>query len=231
VPNQQTSAKRKQPGQPQRRPGRPRASDSSQLGDPRNRLEKVAIQVFSQHGYDAVSTGEVARAAGLSQPLVHYHFGSKEQLWKAAMTLLMRDLGARFPMNIGELKDLGPVERLKVITRRFITMSSSDPTLARIMMHESLARSDRLTWLVDQFLKRAYAEFDDTLRAGIEQGLIRDIPLYAIANIIVNASSFIFACDALVDQVYGVDVNSPDRVDEMSDAIMAILFRGLLSPG
>ncbi|MCB1395279.1 MAG: TetR/AcrR family transcriptional regulator [Rhodobacter sp.] len=230
MPNQETSAKRKKTGKPQRRPGRPRASDSSLQEDPRSRLEKVAIQVFSQHGYDAVSTGEVARAAGLSQPLVHYHFGSKEQLWKAAMTLLMRDLGARFPVNMGELKDLGPVERLKVITRRFITMSSSDPTLARIMMHESLARSDRLSWLVEHFLKRAYAEFDEAIRAGIDQGLIRDIPLYAVANIIVNASSFIFACDALIDQIYGVDVTGPDRVDELSDAIMDILFRGLLSP-
>lgn len=189
---------------------------------------RVAIKIFAKYGYDAVSTGDVARAADLSQPMVHYHFGTKEKLWKSALTHHMRELGSRYPVDMVELKDLGPVDRLKVLTRRFIRMSGSDPTLSRIVMHESLAHSERLDWLVDRYLQRGLSEFDEAVKEGIEQGLLRDLPIYIVTNIVVNASSFVFCTDTLVERAYGVDVTKKDRIDEISDSIVDILFKGLM---
>ncbi len=116
-----------------RRPGRPAIENSSTREESRRQLERIALRIFAEHGYDAVSTGDVARAANLSQPMIHYHFGSKEKLWEAAMIRLFHDLGDRFPLESAMIKDLGPVDKLKVITRRFIHMSASDPTLAKII--------------------------------------------------------------------------------------------------
>lgn len=212
---------------PKRRPGRPRASDAAHKEDPRSRLLRVAIEIFSKYGYDAVSTGDVARAADLSQPMVHYHFGSKEKLWRSALSYHLKDLGSMYPVDIVELKDLGPIDRLKVLTRRFMRMSGADPTLSRIVMHESLARSDRLDWLIDRYLKRGFTEFDEAVAEGIQRGLLRNLPVYVITNTIVNASSYVFCTDALVKRAYGVDVTERERIDEMSDAIIDILFKGL----
>ena len=212
-----------------RRPGRPKAADMIGQEDPRTRLEEVAIRVFAQHGYDAVSTGDIAREAGLTQPMVHYHFGSKEALWKAAMTRLMHSLGTRFPTNTTELKDLGPIDRLKVMTRRFILVSGFEPTLSKIILHESLSRSERLEWLIDQYVRRGFGEFDDVFNAGIAAGLIKDLPLYAITNSIISASSCAFAFAAVVDRVYGVDVTAAERIEEIADTLIEIVFHGVVS--
>jgi len=196
--------------------------------DPRTRLEEVAIQIFAQHGYDAVSTGDVARAAGLSQPMVHYHFGSKEALWKAAMIRLMRTLGTRFPTNSSELKDLGPIDRLKVMTRRFILLSGYEPNLAQIIIHESLSRSERLDWLIQQYVRRGYSEFDTVLTDGIEAGMIKDLPLYAITNSIISAASCIFCFSPVVNTVYDVDITTSERVQEVADTLVEIVFHGIV---
>ena len=42
----------------------------------------VAKDLFVQHGYDGVSTTQVAKAAGCNQALVHYYYRTKQNLFK-----------------------------------------------------------------------------------------------------------------------------------------------------
>jgi len=46
----------------------------------RERIEKEAITILSEKGYDATSMREIAEATGISKPVVYYHFKSKENL-------------------------------------------------------------------------------------------------------------------------------------------------------
>lgn len=196
---------------------------------PADRLIQVAIPLFAKFGYEAVSTGQIARAANLSQPMVHYHFQSKERIWKAAMDNLMLDLSRSFPNRRDELKDLEPVARLKVLTRRFILMSAADSTLSRIILHESLAQSDRLAWLVRRYVSRAFRDFDEAIHQGVETGVIKKLPEFAVANTIVSASAFTFCLTALVKLVYQANLTEEQTIQEMADTIIEILFNGLVA--
>ena len=160
--------------------------------------------------------------------MIHYHFGSKYLLWKAAIDRLMFDLEARFPTNRDELQDLDPVSRLKVLTRRFILMSAADPDFSRIVIHEGLSRSERLTWLVNRYLKRGLKGFDRILQAGMDEGAIKKLPLFAMTNTLVSASAFTFCLAAMVDQVYRVDLTKAHAINEMADTIIDMLFNGIL---
>ena len=73
------------------------------------RLLKSAIDAFAKHGFDAVTTSLIAENAGMAQSMVHYHFKSKEQIWKAAIEQLMRDLSERFPRQ-GRVERSRPCE-------------------------------------------------------------------------------------------------------------------------
>lgn len=46
----------------------------------RQHIANVALQLFGERGYDATSTQQIAKAAGVSEALIFKHFGSKEQL-------------------------------------------------------------------------------------------------------------------------------------------------------
>jgi AcrR family transcriptional regulator len=50
----------------------------------RERILAVAQELFAEHGYSAASTRAIAQAAGVNLAQLHYHFGAKRDLFKAA---------------------------------------------------------------------------------------------------------------------------------------------------
>ena len=57
-------------------------------GDPaltRERILAAAREAFAESGYDATSMRRIAAAAGVDPALLHHHFGTKEQLFLAAL--------------------------------------------------------------------------------------------------------------------------------------------------
>ena len=73
---------------------------SAETGSRRGRSSKVtretilrtALQEFAEQGYEGATTASIARKVGVTQPLVHYHFGSKEALWRATVDSIFGDL-------------------------------------------------------------------------------------------------------------------------------------------
>ena len=61
----------------------------------RERLLREAITAFSRDGYAAVTTRAVALGAGVNIATLHYHFGNKEGLYRAAVDAVYERLRAR----------------------------------------------------------------------------------------------------------------------------------------
>jgi AcrR family transcriptional regulator len=201
--------------------------DKTPSATARQRILVIAVTKFAQHGFEAVSTGEIARAADMSQAIIHYHFGTKEELWRESISFMMTDLDQRFPIHMSELHDLDPLMRLKVMIRRFIALSAHQPDLARILVHETLAESPRLKWLVDTFVRRRLLALDDTLQQANAAGTTKLIPTYIATSAIVNACSFMFSLAPLVRMVHNVDVQTDQAVAEISDNLLEMLLNGL----
>jgi AcrR family transcriptional regulator len=61
----------------------------------RARLVGAAVTAISQHGWDRVTTRQVAMLAGVNPGLVHYHFASMDALRReAVLEALAREVGA-----------------------------------------------------------------------------------------------------------------------------------------
>ena len=50
----------------------------------RDRILDMAQALFAEHGYSAASTRAIAQGAGVNLAQLHYHFGAKRDLFKAA---------------------------------------------------------------------------------------------------------------------------------------------------
>lgn len=61
-------------------------------GGARERLIEAAAPLFAEQGFDAVSTRSLARAAGVNLSAITYHFGGKENLYKAVIQRFVDDL-------------------------------------------------------------------------------------------------------------------------------------------
>ncbi|WP_155058145.1 TetR/AcrR family transcriptional regulator [Streptomyces blattellae] len=85
-----------------RRRGRPRRTESA---DTRDRILNAAREEFSERGYEKTSVRAIAKAAGVDSALVHHYFGTKEQVFEAAVevafqpALKVRDVVIEGPLD------------------------------------------------------------------------------------------------------------------------------------
>ena len=49
----------------------------------KEKIMKAAAKLFSERGYDKVTTREIAKAAGINSASIYYHFTSKDELLKS----------------------------------------------------------------------------------------------------------------------------------------------------
>ena len=52
----------------------------------REQLLDLALDLFAKQGFEATSTQQIAKAAGVTQGLVFHYFGSKEGLLSAVLS-------------------------------------------------------------------------------------------------------------------------------------------------
>ncbi|MBL8571151.1 MAG: TetR/AcrR family transcriptional regulator [Phreatobacter sp.] len=214
---------------PKRPPGRPRNSERDRPDQTRDQLLDASITLFARYGFDTVTTGQIAEAAGLTQSMVHYHFGTKTKLWEEAMRRLMRRRGRLFRATPADLAGLDPLGKLKVLTRRLIEANAANPDHVRIVVYEATTRSPRLKWLIDNFLAPGFGVFDQAVREAMDSGAMRRAPVHDITNAVTSAASLSFALHTIVKDMYGVDLGQQRAVASFSDTLIDILFDGLLA--
>jgi len=51
-------------------------------GSAKDAIRAAAVELFARKGYTATSTREICQRAGVTKPVLYYHFGNKEQLYE-----------------------------------------------------------------------------------------------------------------------------------------------------
>jgi AcrR family transcriptional regulator len=69
-------------------------ADHDQGGNRRARLVAAALKLFSERAYDSVYIDDIVDEAGVAHGLVSYYFGSKRNLYVAALEQVLSDLQA-----------------------------------------------------------------------------------------------------------------------------------------
>ncbi len=87
-----------------KRPGRPRGTS-----DTRERILANARELFARNGIDKTSIRSIAAAAGVDSALVHHYFGTKEQLFAAAINIPIDPMAVLVPLRDTPVDELGRV--------------------------------------------------------------------------------------------------------------------------
>jgi len=77
----------------------------------REQLLDCAAELFARHGYARATTAELARAAGVTEPIIYRHFDSKRDLFIALIERTGRETLAEWKQHLAGAED--PAERLR----------------------------------------------------------------------------------------------------------------------
>ena len=136
----------------------------------REQLISVATRQFAKFGYDATTTDTIAKSAGVTEPILYRHFGSKQELF-IAITREVSEQTLRHWRELIETID-DPAEQLREIARQFPEHLKQMGDAYRVIHNALTTSRDRKVIAV---LREHYHQMETFFCAMIETGIQRKV--------------------------------------------------------
>jgi AcrR family transcriptional regulator len=204
---------------------KPRARVARPSAKPtRDRIVAAATDLFSERSFDGATTREIAARAGVTQPLLNYHFRSKEELWRAAVDSLFVLLNRTLDERTTGLRGVDEVTSAKLRVREFITFSARNPQLHRIIMQESKTDGPRMDYLVDRHVRPIYERTTELFEALARQGAVPPIPATHLYYILTGAGPTMFVLAPECRRLSSLDPSDDAVIEAHANAVCLLLF-------
>lgn len=204
--------------------GRPPALDGSVPTD--CELLDAALDAFAERGFAATSVREVGRKLGVSHNLIPQRFGSKEQLWYAAVDHGFSALTIDLIESYEAPED--DVERLRAMIRHTVAVHARRPALVRIISQEAIAPGPRLDYVFERYI-RPVADAGSAVLADLRsRGRVRTESVALVYFFMIHGAAGPSALPGLAARLgIAVDPDDPDAVHGHVTAAVDLLLGGL----
>ena len=135
-------------------------TSSGREDETRARLLDAAGEIFSCKGFHAATVREITKTARANVAAIHYHFGSKDRLYLAALEHAHAEAMRLYPPELGLPPDASPETRLYAYVRALLlrlTEKNRHAWLSRLMAREMAEPTPNLAVVVERCLAPASA--------------------------------------------------------------------------
>lgn len=147
------------------------------------RIKEAARKVFTQKGYAAARTRDIAEEAGMNLALLNYYYRSKEKLFELVMLESIKDffLGLTGILNNPDT-ELG--EKLELLADSYISMLIREPNFPLFMLSELQANPDKLIELTGtkDFMNKSV--FFQQMAVHLKKNKMNFSPMHVVMNMI-----------------------------------------------
>lgn len=172
---------------PPRGPGRPRRQDGRAQDDLRDRLLDIAVTLFARDGVGPTTLAAIAREAGVTAPMVHYHFKTRDQLLDAVVEARIRPLvdevtGPALAVIASDVHLPDLAQTVAGVAQRMVAVASATPWFPTLWIREIATEGgqlrerviqrialERATVLVERF---ARAQAAGVINAALQPPLV-----------------------------------------------------------
>jgi AcrR family transcriptional regulator len=211
---------------------------TKRLSGPERRLQILdeASRLFAFRGLHGTTTKEIAKAAGISEPVLYQHFKNKEDIY-FELELLCKNQTAYFRQAIQELGD--GIDTLVMITYLLVRVISfsKDPGVAskpksygsaeillRLMGYSFLADGRFARSLVENCIGAFFEQWHESYKVAFKEKQlniekIEEVSLWFAYEAIIGFGFFVLPTDRMVDKVRDSD--------DAAKAATLFLLRGM----
>jgi AcrR family transcriptional regulator len=148
---------------------------------------ECACQIFSKGSYRGATTAEIARAAGVTEPVLYRHFASKRDLYLAALTAAWAECREMWEATIAEETD--PALWVMAMGRSYFAAKDKRGAVANLWVQALTEASDDPE--IRRYIRRHMREVHEYVATVIRQsqelgGILRDRDADAEAWIFIS---------------------------------------------
>jgi AcrR family transcriptional regulator len=201
--------------------GRPRIHEDDVL------LE-AAFKAFAADGYEGMSVRTVATELGLSHGALNRRFGSKWNIFEAAITHgfanMIAAMQAERAARQAPADDLAAVREL---IRSFMVVNETRPEFCQLMNMEGLRRTPQLELILQQSLGTLVPDFSALLRRLEAAGVIYPISMRALFFLVAHGAEAAFSLTGISSYFDKLDghLDAQAHIEDMTDLIMRGITR------
>jgi AcrR family transcriptional regulator len=144
----------------------------------REQLLRVAMTLFSNHGFRGTTTKEIAHAAGVSEAMVFRHFATKEDLYAAILDYKACSGGGSFDpavMAAEAIKQKDDRLVFETLALGALNYHDQDPEFQRLLLHSALEKHKLAQMFFDEFVLKVYHFLGSYIRERQRDGALIDI--------------------------------------------------------
>lgn len=204
-----------------RKRGRPSSKKEIDLA----KVLEIAIKSFANNGFAGTSMNTIAKEAGYTKAVLHYHFDNKENLWKEAVLHLDKKLIQRYEEIRGYFKDLEGLALMKAYTRQYIYFCAEHPEYFKLVFHEMCTKTERATWLLEEILPNALNLYiGENKKIKDDKLIFKGYPVANISAILFGAANTFFINAFQMEQMFGVNPFEKAEIEKHADIVIDLLY-------
>ena len=189
----------------------------------KNEILEAALLAFSRDGFDSASLPKIAEIANVAHPLIHYYFGSKDNLWRETVEYAFGGLIAEATAIEAASRGLSPAHRLRVIVQAFAQFAARYPNHLGLIMAEMRSDSERLVWLRENYIKPFVGRLRRALKNAQEQNEIKKIPIDHLSFILIGSIVLYFSINLDSPK----NVKSEDLANLHAKWVLEVILNGI----
>jgi AcrR family transcriptional regulator len=135
-------------------------------------LIETAIRLFSRGSYRGTTTADIARAAGVSEPILYRHFASKRDLYLAALDHVWERVRGSWETCLLQTPDVR--SGMEAMGRGHYSIRDSKLQLAELWVQAltEAAEDQELRRHLRRHMREVHGFVADMIRRGQEQGVL-----------------------------------------------------------
>jgi len=186
----------------------------------------AATELFLEKGVDRTSVREIANKAGINLALMNYYFRSKENLFDAIFTMLVKK-NTRKLIKILD-SEVGLEEKIRKYVEAYIDMLSDNPLLVSFVMAIVHRSQDRITQMKAISSLYSTPKFAQQVFEENKKGTIRHTSPTQLFVDMLSLITFPFAIKFLIQDKTGYDEEQfkafiEERKTRIPDLLLASL--------
>lgn len=126
------------------------------------KIVEAARKIFTQKGYAATKTRDIAEEAGINLALLNYYFGSKENLFKLIVTEKFEDLFGLMSPILSD-KDITLEEKIRTLVTNYTKLLTENEDLPIFVLNELKNNGSIFDHILQQARTMSQPILDDQL--------------------------------------------------------------------
>jgi AcrR family transcriptional regulator len=201
------------------------ASRSERLEVTSAGILQSALEHFARYGFEGASVRDIAAQTGVNHGMIRHIYGSKEELWREAITFLFERLDSEVNLDAQIQAGLSDRELFVTYVQRYVSYCARHPEHARIMIEQSSRSGPTLAWATRRFIRARHLVSAGFMKRLMLQGALPDVDPWSLAFSLAASCQMFFVLAPEVRSLSGRDVFKAEEVERHAQAVIRIFLR------